>query len=94
MVSSKLKAQKIPHEITGEVIHLLEMGQDVQKSIGTIAKHKKVHWFKRIDLGESMGDVVFNNWNMIDAKSTLRKIMGDLYRWVIRNDQTRVREPS
>ncbi len=94
VVSSKLKAQKIPHEITGEVIHLLEMGQDVQKSIGTIAKHKKVHWFKRIDLGESMGDVVFNNWNMIDAKSTLRKIMGDLYRWVIRNDQTRVREPS
>ena len=85
-VSRQLDTQKIPYVVDNKVIRFLEMPRNVQKSIGTIAKHKNVHWFKLIAPGEAVGNVVFSKWHMIDTKSTLRRIMGNLYRWVMRND--------
>ena len=78
--------KKIKYEADNEVIRLCEMSCDTQKLIGTIAKHKKVHWFKRIDLGEAMGAAIFNNLDMIDTTRALYRVIGNLYHWVIRND--------
>ena len=91
-----LITQGIPCEMIGEYVRLLAMEHEVQRSIGSIAKEnqdgknkkseKKGEWFKRISLGEAMGSVVFNNLDMIDTTRTLCRVMGNLYRWVIRND--------
>ena len=60
----------------GEHVRLLAMEHEVQRSIGSSAKknqdsknkksEQKGEWFKRISLGEAVGNVLFNNWSMID----------------------------
>ena len=85
-VSQKLDTRKIPYVVDNGVIRFLEMPRNVQKSIGTIAKNEKAHWFKLIAPGEAVGNVVFNNLNVIDTTCALCRVMGNLYRWVIQND--------
>ena len=59
---------------------------EVRKSIGSIAKKKGVEWYKRIGLGESLGNVVFENWDIIDTNSRLKKVVNDIINWVTKND--------
>lgn len=85
-VESRLSADNIPHVIEDEEIRLSAMKPEVQWKIGSIAKRKRVEWFKRIDLGELLGNVVFDNWESISAESKLKTTVEALSKWVIGND--------
>ena len=85
-VESKLTSSGIPYSIVDEKIVLLEMESKKCLSIGTIAKKKKVEWFKRIDLGELVGNVLFNNWESIEQDSKLHMVVEELSAWVKKND--------
>ena len=63
------------------------MDISLKRSIGTIAKTKKVEWYKRIDLGEALGNVIFSEINLIDVNSKLRKVIDGIIDWVIRDDK-------
>ena len=63
------------------------MDASLKRSIGTIAKTKKIEWYKRVDLGEALGNVVFSELDSIDVNSRLYKVIEDIINWVIRNDK-------
>ena len=87
-VESRLKSGNIPFEICDEEIQLSAMSPEDRKNLGTIAKKKKVEWYKRIDLGELLGNVIFENWNCIDEKSRLKAIVDALTKWVVDSDSS------
>ena len=85
-VKSRLTSEKIPFEVTDDEIQLAAMTPDAQKKIGEIAKRKKVEWYKRIDLGEQLGNAVFDNWEHIRAETKIKSVVDALSKWVIGND--------
>ena len=69
-----------------EKISISEMDDETKKKIGTVAKHQNSGWYKRIDLGEKLGNIVFECWDEIDDSSKLKKTVNELSTWVINND--------
>ena len=85
-VASRLTTGNIPFEIRNGEIQLTAMKPEDQKKIGEVAKKKKVEWYKRIDLGEFLGNVIFENWGCIGEKTKLKAVVDELSKWVIDND--------
>ncbi len=83
-VKNRLSLVDIPHKVVDETIQLSAMEPDIRKKIGTIAKKKHVEWYKRIDLGELVGNVIFENWESIGSESKLRKVVDKLSKWAIK----------
>lgn len=69
-----------------EEISFSELEAEAQRKIGTVAKHNKSEWYKRIDLGEKLGDIVFEYWDSIDETSRLKTTVNELSMWVMKND--------
>ena len=86
-VKSRLTTGNIPFEERNGKFHLLAKEAEKQKKIGQIAKKRKVEWYKRIDLGELLGTVVFENWERIAAETKLKEVVNALSKWVIDNDR-------
>lgn len=79
-VKNRLDAQftdtEKPFEIREEAIYLSEgISPEQLRTIGTIAKNKKSEWFKRIDRGEHIGDIVFGQYESFSEQSNFRKTM-------------------
>ena len=62
---------------------------DTLRRIGTVAKGKRNKkgeyegdWFKRIDLGQKMGEIIFKSKDQIKKGSCFRKVMASLLVWV------------
>ena len=85
-VKDRLNAEQIFYEISGDRILLATLEPEEQKKIGALAKKKRVEWYKRIDLGELVGDVIFENWESIKVNSKLKNTVNGLMKWVIDND--------
>ncbi len=90
-VKNRLDAQftdtEKPFEIREEAIYLSEgISPEQLRTIGTIAKNKKSEWFKRIDRGEHIGDIVFGQYGSFSEQSDFRKTMSAIQEWVIGND--------
>lgn len=85
-VKARLSTGNIPFEVEDDEIRLSAMKPEDQKKIGEIAKRKKVEWYKRIDLGEILGNVVFDNWEHISAETKLKSVVEEVLKWVIGND--------
>ena len=83
-VKTHLATRHIAFEVDGDRIKLSSMIPADQKIIGTIAKQKS--WFKRIDLGEMLGNVVFENWECVKSDAKLKTVVDALARWVTSND--------
>lgn len=92
-ITSKLDAKEIPYDkkqnaIDKTKIYFTNLTQDKRKLIGLVAKeHNKGNktggeWFKRIDQGEEIGNVIFGNWEQIDQHSKLYTTLNDLFNWV------------
>ena len=75
------------HRIENGVIKLQD---DVSISnltaIGSLAKDKKCEWYKRIDRGQRVGDVIFKYYNKLDDCGFIR-IMTELQNWVTGHDR-------
>lgn len=74
-------------KITDDKISIIgDIPVAVKKTIGTIAKDKNSEWFKRIDLGEKVGDIVFSNYDKYDDRSRIKTILSQIEKWVTRNE--------
>ena len=65
---------------------LVGFTSDQRRHIGTISKansKEKQSWYKRIDLGEEMGNVVFDNWSQIEDSTNLKTVLQKLIDWII-----------
>ena len=85
-VKTRLATENIPFEVDDDEIRLSAMKSEDQKKIGRIAKKKKVEWYKRIDLGELLGNVVFENWGQIGAETKIKSVVEEVAKWVIDNE--------
>lgn len=85
-VCEKLKSKNIIHTITDDNIVFPTIDIETQRLIGTVAKHSKSEWYKRIDMGEKLGDIVFKYWDLFDENSKLKTTVNELSMWVMKND--------
>lgn len=85
-VKSHLTAGNIQFDVINDEIVLSAMNQEDQKEIGSIAKKKKVEWYKRIGLGELLGNIIFDNWEHIREETKLKSVVEGVSKWVIGND--------
>ena len=83
-VKSCLTVGGIPFEPVDGEIRFPDLDRTTKKQIGTIAKQKS--WYKRIDLGELLCNVVFDSWESIEENAKLKTVVGALSKWVIGND--------
>ena len=73
-----------PYFKDGEKIRLFEIiSADERRHIGTIAKKDKCGWFKRIDLGEKVGEILFSKYDEINDTAGLKVTIEQLKRWVM-----------
>jgi len=78
-----IKLKDIPYTLEGGIIKVNDILTPIQrKQIGTISKQKKSAWYKRIDLGEELGNVIFRNWQDINKGTTLYMTIDKLITWV------------
>lgn len=85
-VKTRLTNGSIPFVENDDEIQLSSMDSEKKKELGKIAKKKHVEWYKRIDLGELLGNVIFENWEQIDTETKLKNVVEELSKWVIDND--------
>lgn len=85
-VCDKLNSKGISCTVTDDNIVLPTIDIETKRSIGTVAKHNKSEWYKRIELGEKLGDIVFEYWDSIDETSRLKTTVNELSMWVMKND--------
>ena len=72
-----------PHYLEEGTIRLYSAcSAEERKKIGTIAKNKKSEWFKRIDLGEQLGNIVFRKYDEIDDAAGFKVTIEQLKKWV------------
>lgn len=85
-VCDKLNSKGISCTVTDDNIVLPTIDIETQRSIGTVAKLNKSEWYKRIELGEKLGDIVFKYWDLLDESSKIKTTVNKLSMWVMKND--------
>lgn len=60
-----------------------------KKKIGTVAKHKKSEWYKRIDLGEKLGYIVQGDRSKMGAECHFWKTLTELEQWISKDETER-----
>ncbi|UUM12873.1 hypothetical protein NQU17_04750 [Clostridiaceae bacterium HFYG-1003] len=86
-VKSKLKDCLAPISIffdgdAESVVITEHISHEERKTLGKVAKHKKSEWFKRIGLGEQVGDIIFSHYNDVSKDSRLVQIIEGIQDWV------------
>lgn len=70
-------------QLSGDKLIITEkLSIEERKNIGSVAKNNKHGWYKRIDLGEKLGDVVFNNLEEFSMDKTVHKIVEQIKEWI------------
>lgn len=87
-VKNKLDSINVPYTSDEESIVLQTLDLEQKKQIGALSKRKKVDWFKRIDLGERLGTVIFDHWDDVSDDSKLKESINKLIKWVM-SDRSR-----
>ena len=80
-IHTSLDSKNIPYSINDDLILLTDFSIDVRQNLGSLAKQRSKkgrigEWYKRIDLGRMVGDVVFDNWSEIDPSCQTYKTIG------------------
>ncbi len=84
--SVKSRLSTIPHSEQNNHIIIDLADNKIRKSIGSIAKKKGVEWFKRIDHGEALGNVIFENLSKLDENCKLKLVINEIINWITQND--------
>lgn len=75
-----------PYHIDENYIRLLDtVTSDDLTAIGTLAKDKKCEWFKRIDRGQRVGEVIFADFSEL-KDCVFKRTMQALENWVSANE--------
>lgn len=82
-VANKLAANTIPFtKVDEDTIIVGELTEEQKKRIGTVAKHKRSEWYKRIDIGEAIGEIIFSKWESIEDTTCLHSTVEKILKWV------------
>ena len=86
-IQTALASKSIPHSIIEDQIILTDFSVNVRQNLASLAKQKSKkgrigEWYKRIDLGRMVGDVIFDNWSEIDPNSQTHKTISSIIKWV------------
>jgi putative ATP-dependent endonuclease of OLD family len=53
---------------------------EIRKALGIV--FQKNGWYKRIDHGEAIGDIIFSNWSEVDKSKRTQTIFFELSKWI------------
>ncbi len=85
-LDSIFKLEDKPYYISDGSIKLSDtIRNDQKKAIGTLAKNKKCDWFKRIDRGQCVGDVVFEDFDELNDCG-FKKTINGVQKWMNENE--------
>lgn len=84
--SIKSRLSSIPHSEQNNHITVDIADNEIRKSIGSIAKKQGAEWFKRIDHGEALGNVIFENLSKLDENCKLKQVINEIIDWITQND--------
>ena len=84
--SIKSRLSSIPHSEQNNHITIDITDNEIRKSIGSIAKKQGAEWFKRIDHGEALGNVIFENLSKLDENCKLKQVINEIIDWITQND--------
>ena len=76
IVEQLIKAQEPNRDFSINENNKIEFGKEA----------KKKEWYKRIDKGELLGDVIFENWNSLPEECRLKQVLKSLSDWIDSND--------
>lgn len=60
---------------------------DDMRKIGVLAKSKGCEWFKQIDIGQRLGEIVFEDYDKMDEQKKFKIVIEGLKKW-IKKDET------
>ena len=93
LLNNEFKDEIKEYKVEDEAIILCgnaegEVSIDALRRIGKVAKGKKKNkvegaWFKRIDSGQGVGDILFSSENQIEEGSYFQKVINEIIGWVI-----------
>lgn len=76
----KTKLQDLSFVKIEDTIEIKSTTKTQRKQLGTIAK--KENWYKRIGLGQEIGNIVFSHWSELDSKTNLKQTVDALVDWI------------
>lgn len=74
-------------DVDGENLVLKDYSLQTRKFLAETSKRKKQCWFKRIDLGEMLGDAVFANISKYDKTGKINSINNNLIEWIKKDNE-------
>ncbi len=94
LLNNEFKDETREYKVENEAIVLCgndkgEVSIDLLRRIGSVAKGKKKKnqiegaWFKRIDSGQGVGDILFSSKNQIEEGSYFQKVINEIIDWVV-----------
>lgn len=97
LLNNEFKEETKEYKVENETIVLCgndkgEVSIDFLRRIGNIAKGKKNNnqvkgaWFKRIDFGQGVGDILFSSKDQIEEGSYFQKVINEIIDWVVGNE--------
>lgn len=80
-IGTALKSKGIQYNVYEERIELKDFSEQTRKALGELAKRKSKsgksgEWYKRIDLGRMLGNVIFNSWSELPQTSKIEQTVG------------------
>lgn len=66
-----------------------DISPEEKKKIGTVSKHKKSEWYKRIDLGEKLGHIILGDRSNMSDECGFWKTMTELEKWISKDETGR-----
>lgn len=86
-ISSSLRSKDVSFTVNDDNIILEDYSAETRAALGLLskAKAKKVkngEWYKRIDLGRQIGQIVFDNWSEITTDTKLHKTVSEIIKWI------------
>lgn len=86
-IISALSSRNIQFEIKEDRIVLQDFDNSTRMALGQLAKQKTKNgrigeWFKRIDLGRQIGNVVFAHLSDINVQTRLYRTIFSMIEWV------------
>lgn len=84
-IKGELNFAKITYQCDDERRLISISDEENKKKLGEIAKNKSNSWFKRIDLGEEIGNIIFEGWEEMSNETILKQVFENIGVWVSNN---------
>ncbi len=86
-ISSSLRSKDVSFTVDDDNIILKDYSTKTREALGLLSKGKAKkgkngEWYKRIDIGRQIGQIVFESWSEVGSDTKLHRTVSDIIKWV------------